>query len=365
MPTVRYDPAVVEIGRNAVSPGEEFYRTYSPAQVGAIAGSLARRAEFPFELTYLGGGGELWRAGEVPATSEAAPRLGDFDTLLARHAERLLALVPPSSPVLLVDLGPGTTRPVRGLVRHLLDRSLLAGYRAIDLSAELLFLAGKSLSDEFPDHADRFELYRGDFTGQELAKVLTAHDPRHDGAGPARLVVLAGGTLFNFAEPTRLLRHVREAMSDRDVLLLTLRVDTGVDRPPFMDQVSIGGPFRPQQLAGLDLTGIDRSWYVTETGFDHDRSEIFIRVRFVEPVTVVFDIAGAQRTVSFEPGDTVLVWRYRYLDHTAVADQLTRAGFEVRLYQPGRSNEVVLVAATKSGSSSRVRFTSARSGDAG
>ncbi len=348
------------------SPGEEFYRLYSAAQVGAIVDSLAQRAEFPFELTYLGGGSEFWRAGEVPATAAAAPRFGDFDALLTRHAEPLLALVPPPSPVRVVDLGPGTTRPVRGLLRHLIDRSRLAGYRAIDLSAEMLELARQHLRDDFPDHADRFELCRGDFTGQDLAQVLTAGpEPHHDGAGPVRFVVLAGGTLFNFAEPTRVLRHVGEAMTDHDVLLMTLRIDTGVDRPPFMDQVSVGGLFKPQHQAGLDLLGIDRSRYVKEMGFDRDRCEIFIRARFVEAVTVAVDVAGDRRTVPFAPGDTVLVWRYLYLDRAAVLDQLTRGGFEVGLYHPGVSNEVVLVAATKSESSSRVRFTQARLGDAG
>ncbi|SCL44945.1 L-histidine Nalpha-methyltransferase [Micromonospora citrea] len=334
------------VQRRVVSPSEEFYRTYSATQVDAIVASLAQRAEFPFELTYLGGGSELWRAGEVRSTAEVAPVLRDFDTVLARHAERLLTLVPPSTPVQVVDLGPGTTRPVRGLIRHLLDGSRLAGYHAIDISAEMLELARRSLRTDFPDHADRFELCRGDFTGPDLARVLTA---RHDDAGPARFVVLAGGTLYNFADPTRVLRHVGHTMSGHDVLLLTLRVDTGVDRPPFMDHVRVGGPFKPQQLAGLDLLTIDRSWYQTETGFDRDRSEIFVRVRFVVPVAVTFDVGGDRRTMSFEPGDTVLVWRYLYLDRAGIADQLARSGLEVRLFERGQDSQVALVAATRAG----------------
>jgi L-histidine N-alpha-methyltransferase len=53
--------------------------------------------------------------------------------------------------------------------------------------------------------------------------------------------------------------------------------------------------------------------------------------------------------VSFEPGDTVLVWRYLYLDRAAVADQLAHSGLEVRLFQRGQFGEVVLVAATRAG----------------
>ncbi|MEV4476365.1 L-histidine N(alpha)-methyltransferase [Nonomuraea sp. NPDC049504] len=315
------------VERHVVSPGEDFHRTYSAAQIDAIADALEERGEFPYELTYLGDGSELWRAGEAQSGMETLPE---------RHAGALLALAPPSSPVRIVDLGPGTTRPVRGLIRHFLDASRLAGYRGIDISAEILDLAGEALRADFPEQ--RFELCQGDFTGPGLARVLPAEPDA------ARLVVLAGGTAYNVPDPDRLLRRVRAAMNDHDVLLLTLRIDTGVDRPPFMDKVSVGGPYKPQQLMGLDLLGIDRSWYVTETGFDPVRSEVFVRVRFAEPVTVAF---GA-RTVSFEPGDRVLVWRYLYQDGAAVRDQLTRCGFRVRLFEHGDDRQMILAAATPS-----------------
>ncbi|MEU9124409.1 L-histidine N(alpha)-methyltransferase [Streptomyces sp. NPDC048506] len=335
------------IQQHAVTPSGDFYRLYSAAQVDVIVDSLSHRAEFPYQLTYLGDGSELWREREVASNPDLAPMLGDFDTLLTRHAEQLLALVPSSPPVQIIDLGPGTTRPVRGLIRHLLDSTRLAGYRALDISAEILELARENLRADFPAHVESFELCRGDFTGPDLARVLTAeHSPGHDGTDPVRFVVLAGATLYNFAEPAEVLCHVRRFMSDADVLLLTLRIDTGVDRPPFMDQVSVGGPYKPQQLAGLDLLAIDRSWYVTETGFDRMRSEVFVRARFLEPVAVTFDGEQGHRTVSFEPGDTVLVWRYLYHDSTAVADQLTHCGLQVRLFEHGQDRQAVLVAAT-------------------
>nr|WP_240948295.1 L-histidine N(alpha)-methyltransferase [Planosporangium mesophilum] len=341
--TVPYYRTVAGASLCAVSPDEAFYRTYSAAQVDAIIGSLAQHAEFPFSLTYLGSGSESWRDGGLSPTSAAAPIAPA--TLLERHAEQLLALVPPSPSIQVVDLGPGTTRPIHGLLRHLLGRSRLAGYRAIDISAEMLELARQNLRTAFPHDADRFELCRGDFTGPDLAQVLIAKDePHDDDSGPVRFVVMAGGTLYNFAEPDRVLRHVRHAMSGHDLLVLTLRFDTGVDQPPLMDHS--GSATKSQHRAGLDLLNIDRSWYVTETGFDRDRSEVFVRARFVLPVAVTFDVDGARRTVSFEPGDTLLVWRLFYPDRSTLVDQLDRNGFKMRLFQFGQGSQVALVAAT-------------------
>jgi L-histidine N-alpha-methyltransferase len=331
-----------------VSPGEEFHQTYTAAQVAAIATALDERAEFPYELTYLGGGSELWQAGEAASGGDAAVR-GDQDSLLTRYAAELLDLAPTSRPVRVVDLGPGTARPVTGLLRHLLDRSRLEGYRGIDMSAELLALARGHLAAEFPDRADDFELRQGDFTGPDLAQVLTAADDP-DRGGPVRFVVLAGGTLHNFADPGQVLRHVGAAMREEDVLVLTLRIDTGVDRPPFMDKVSVGGPYKPQQLAGLDLLGVDRSWYVPEIGYDRERSEVFVRVRFADPVAIEFTVDGQSKTVKFSAGDTATVWRYLYVGRDAIVDRLARNGFTVRRFEHGDTGQMVLVAATPSGS---------------
>lgn len=327
-----------------MSPVEDFYRTFSAVQVEAVLRALSQeRPEFPYELTYLGDGGGRWRDLEEESTPNWTPSLRDLDTMLELHAEELLALAPPSAPVRIVDLGPGTARPIRGLLRHLLDRARLAGYRAIDISDGMLGLAERNLRAEFPDHADRFELIHGDFAGADLALALPAGDTE------ARLVVAAGGTLYNFADPSALLRHLGQTMGGDDVLVLTLRIDSGFNRPSYMDKVRVGGPTKPLFLVGLNLLGIDQSWYVNEVGFDKDRGEIFSRVRFVEPVTVAIDGDGGRRTVSFATGDTVLIFRYLFLDEEGVAAHLSRCGLRVRLLRRGESDEVVLVAATREG----------------
>jgi L-histidine N-alpha-methyltransferase len=325
------------------APSDAFYRTYSPAQVDAIVDSLTNAAEFPFELTYLGAGAEFWRAGDELSSGVTTPLLDDANLLLERHAEELITLVPAGSAIDVVDLGPGTTRPVQGLLRQLLHSSRLANYRAIDISPELLGRARRRLRTAFPDDAARFQLVVGDFTGPDVDEVLGRQDGSPD---PVRFVVIAGGTLYNFPNPDRVLRHLRSRMAKNDLLLLTVRFDTGLDRPPFMDRVDVGRVLKPQELLGLELLNVDPSWYVTETGFDRDRSEIFVRARFRHPVVVTFDQKAGSRAVSFDTGDTVLLCRWLYHDRGAVHDQLTDNGFDVRLFRIGHQRQLALVAAT-------------------
>lgn len=328
--------------QHEVSPSEDFYRRFAPAQIEAVLDALTQqRPEFPYELTYLGDGGGLWRELEEESTPYWTTALRDLDTMLERHAEELLALAPPSAAIRLVDLGPGTARPIRGLLRHLLDRSRCAGYRAIDISDGMLELARRTLRTEFPDQVDGFELIQGDFGGPDLTHALPAGEPG------VRFVVATGGTLYNFADPSAILRHVGRAMTGGDVLLLTLRIDSGFNRPPYMDEVRVGGPTKPLFLVGLNLLGIDQAWYVNEVGFDKDRGEIFSRVRFLSPVAVTIDTAGGPQTVSFAVGDTVLVFRYLFLDEEGVLAHLSHGGLRVRLSRRGESDEVLLVAATR------------------
>lgn len=98
---------------------------------------------FPFELTYIGAGIEFWREPATPRTREA-------EAFLGQHAEALLALVPALCSVEVIDLGPGSTRPVHGLLRHLLDHSRFDGYLAIDISEQMLELARQNLRAASP-----------------------------------------------------------------------------------------------------------------------------------------------------------------------------------------------------------------------
>ncbi|GAA4597123.1 L-histidine N-alpha-methyltransferase [Actinoplanes octamycinicus] len=316
---------------------DELHRLFSEQQITALVDALRDQAEFPKELGYIAGADRWRQADEAPSAASAQP-VRDFHTLLGDHLDEVLAGLPAGQPVEVVDLGPGTGLPVLGLLRRLLDDDRLAGYRGMDVSRDMLAFADSRLRGEFPAHAGRFEFLVGDFTGPELDRAL----PRETAGGPARLVILAGGTLGNLTDPEHLLRRLGAALTPRDVLLVTLRFDTGAHRPPFMERPEVGCAIPPHHQAGVDLLGIDPVCYQAERGFDADRGEIFIRLRFVRPVTLEF---GGRGAVGFGPGDTVLLYRYRYLDRSGWVELIGRAGLAIRLFQVGASGEVALIAA--------------------
>lgn len=343
---VDYDRWVPDIDDRIVSPREQFYRTFSPVQADVLAGALTGRREFPQEFTYVGGGAALWRASTEGVPTRRTARTEEYHLLLQDRAAGLLARGPAGMPVEVIDLGPGTGRPARSLLSGLVGAGRFAGYRAIDISTDLLDLAGRNLRDWFPGQAASLEFRLGDFTGPDLAGVLPA---RSGTGGPARFVLLAGGTVFNLAEPEGFLRRVGAALSPPDVLLLTLRVDNGANRPPFVTRVETGHPLLPIHRAAVDLLNIDPGWYETERGFDAGRSEIWTGVRFLRPVTVHIDGALGRHTVAFTAGERVLLYRYRFLDRPGVIELLARSGLRTVLFDVGTGGEVALVAAVAGG----------------
>jgi L-histidine N-alpha-methyltransferase len=321
-----------------VSPTPRFTATYRADQVEEIVVALAERREFPYEFTYFGDGSRLWRDQSERTRPDAS------GWLLTHHADAIGALFSAPGGIRVVDLGPGTGATVRGLLAHALAAGRLDRYVALDLSPDILTLAESNLRAWFPGAADRMEFHLGDLTGADLGRALAP--PYGDGPAPGRLVVLAGGTLYNLFAPDLALRHVAGALRAGDVLVLTLRVEPPTGRPAVMNHLRTGADLKPQQRAGLDLLGIHRSWYDVELGHDERRSELFTRVRLLRPVVVTFAMAATSRTVALAAGDTITVWRYLYLTAADMRRRLRDAGLAIRLERATDPGDLVLVGAS-------------------
>ncbi|GGK81703.1 L-histidine N(alpha)-methyltransferase [Mangrovihabitans endophyticus] len=305
-------------GLLTVTPVPAFAATYDAFQVADIAAAMAERHEFPYEYTYLGVGSRYWSDQAEMSTADSASS-DPTPWLIATHAAEVVALLRPGRAARVVDLGPGTGSGVHGLMAYLSIVDRLDSYRAVDISPDLLAMSARRLRGAFPDAVGRIHVHEGDFTGEALDVAMSR--------GTDRIVVIAGGTLHNLRDPDLLLRRVA-ARSDRtDLLMVTLRVEPESGLPEFMRRVHTGRTLKPQKRLGLDLCGIDPAWYDTELGYNPVARELFTRVRLLRPVDVVFE----GRTARFAAGDTVTVWRYRYLTAADVERQLGHAGWTVRL----------------------------------
>jgi L-histidine Nalpha-methyltransferase len=281
--------------------------TFAPKELDHIAAHLAASGEIDARYSYMGeAAAAAWDRFVTWQLREAVPN--------AVHATRDLLhdayddlIGPLRGPVRVVDLGPGNGVPARDMLERLQASGRLERYIAVDMSVEMLAIAEANLR-AWLGPAAPLEFRRRDFVA----------DPLADLRGPATLVLLAGGTLLNFADPVAVLRHVRDVA---DVLVCEVRVDTIVNRALFpMHERGQGDDIPGRYRAMLDSLGVPRDRYEPERGFDEMTRQRYLRICLTAPVTV------ADRLV-LPAGSRMHLWRYHHHTLDELTAMLGTAGY--------------------------------------
>jgi hypothetical protein len=173
----------------------------------------------------------------------------------------------------------------------------------------------------------KFEGYDLDITYDRFANIL-AEDYLAKTNGSANLVLLLGGTPYNFRNPDDAFRTINESMNINDLLVYTDKLETPEMHPEWMKyETKQGEQLAPRHRLVFDLLEIDESFYDVEIGYDPKIGQRYSRTRLKVALTLKFDFDEGQRVISFEKGETILLWRSWQMTPNAVVEQLERNGF--------------------------------------
>ena len=231
----------------------------------------------------------------------------------------------------IVDIGVGNAIPVRALITHLLERGKLGRYIALDISQEMLNIAEANIKEWFGSEV-AFESYEIDITRERFSNLLAEDYIQDKDNEVVNLALLLGGTLYNMRDPDTGYHVIRESMGVRDVLIHTQGLDSRTSRRYFSFSDFNTEPDK-QELPSIhrfavDMLNIDQSCYELETGYDEQSRQRFERIRFEVPLTIEFDFLNVgKRRVSFEKGDSILIWRFWQQSFPEVVEQFDRNGF--------------------------------------
>jgi SAM-dependent methyltransferase len=334
----------------SVVPAPEFYSLFRPEQVTDIVHSIAQRREIPTQYNYVGVGATHWDAyANWMAHQDTPNAVNSAIRLIHGNEARLDDLLSPGQTVRIVDIGPGNALTVRGLIARLLDRKILDRYVAVDISAQMLEIAERNVTAWF-DHRVPVELHQGDFCRDGIAGLYNGSTSGRTSSQSTRnLVLLTGGTLYNFPSPDEVLQNLYNSMRPSDLLLCTVKVDTDSSRR----HINLGpggqaGRLMLNHRVVLDLLNIDESDYVVHQGFREFRRERFVEIRFTRPIVIDFGGAGAGTpSVTIGTQERLLLWRYRHYDAADVLHQFERNGFTIRGADLSASREQLLVVADR------------------
>jgi hypothetical protein len=140
------------------------------------------------------------------------------------------------------------------------------------------------------------------------------------------IVLLLGGTFVNFRRSSDALRPIHDSLHRDDLFISTLKIDTETSRN-YLDLGATKESSTPFSYI-TDLLNIEPSFYDIERGFNRVDKMRYVRVVLKQPTTVSFNLGGElRRTVEFNKGDKILLYRAWHLSTLQVIDQLTESGF--------------------------------------
>lgn len=292
-------------------PTPRFYELYSTKQIYDIISNLKVHHEIPRQYNYFDGGADHWdRFAQRLWNEEGDNLLKGTVELLRANFSSLDSLIGNRTQVNVIDIGPGNALPVKELLEHLLERGILHRYIAIDISESMLDIAKNNIQKWFGEKV-KFEGYTRDITHERFDDLIV-HDMLSKKADDTiNLALFLGATPMNFCQPYDSLKVIYGSLGAGDLLIYTDKPDTIEDRHyfNFNPQPGVINKLSPNHRLIFDLLNIDESLYSVEMGFNSHRRIRYIQVRLKTALTVKFRFDEGERSVSFNKGDTILLWR--------------------------------------------------------
>jgi SAM-dependent methyltransferase len=311
-----------------VTPDSRFYDMYNRRQIRDIIFNLNTHHEIPRQYNYFADGAANWDNWLRRLEAEEAPNIlkGTIE-LMSANIGALDALIRGYERINVIDLGVGNARPVKGLLEHLLQRKLLHRYIALDISDTMLNIAGDNIKSWFGNSV-RFEGYVRDISYERFDDLLIDDMLDKDADKTLNLVLLLGATPTNFRSFADIIRTVCGSMGDEDLLIYSDKPDTEASRR-YLDFSPKSGSFElsPNHRYILDLMNISDSYYTVEMGYNEQKGMRYIRIRLKSALTIKFKFDGAEREVSLEKGDTILLLRVWHMSALEIISEFEKSGF--------------------------------------
>lgn len=281
-----------------------------------IAGLCASPKRLPCKYFYDARGSELFE--EICATEEYYPTRTEREILETNAGDIAAA----TGPVELVELGSGSARKTRVLLRAYSAVSDEVHFAPIDVSGDMLEESSRRLVDRFDE-----------LTIRGIAGTYEAAlDALHPAPAPQRLFLFLGSTIGNFTDADRagFVARIFEAMSPGDFFLLGFdRIkDRGVLTAAYNDDAGYTAAFNLNMLAHLNARfggDFDIGNFRHLAFFNEDESRIEMHLESLADQRV--RLRDLDLDVAFAAGERIHTEISKKFDHDALAGELGAMGF--------------------------------------
>lgn len=320
------------LAAKTVTPSEELLGIFNEAQIYDIARSLELHHEIPLQYQYFSSGAQQWDEAIKRQVGVHSPSMvkGTIETLGANfgYLDKRLAGF---ASVNVIDVGVGNGEPVKELLANLIEQGKLNRYIALDFSDDMLAIAKRELLSKFGDNFP-FESYNFDVTHERFANII-AEEYLESNQNSINLILLLGATPNNFRKPYDAFRSIAESMNPNDLFIYTDKMEPRGALPEWLENSANDKSRKPEFLRShrlvLDRLNIKDSFYDVEVGFDKSTQQRYSRARLRFALTIKFQFDRGGRTIHFEKGDAITIWRCWQTTQPGLMDMLESAGLYI------------------------------------
>ncbi len=325
-----------------ISVVPDFYELFAPDQIVDIINSLDIRSEIPPQYSYFGAGASNWAERQEKLAQENSPNATSITTpfLLELNRNYLDSIAKNYTQINVIDIGQGTSEPVKDLLTQLVESEKMGTYLAMDLSPDMIAVSKRNVNGWFGKKV-LFDGEIRDVTHERFADVITDITRTKNPDDTLNLVLFTGNTLGLFPFPDEILHNIYHSLGRNDLLIFTQKIDTVSNRRLF--DIAQSGTLNKFYKFMPDLLGIEDDFYDLELGFDETRHERYAKIILKVALTINFILPHGQRSVELNKGEGLTIWRYKHQTADETIEFFAKNGFNVLQASQAPDNEHLLL----------------------
>ncbi len=317
-----------------VTASSKINKIFSEDELAEIINDLEFKKELNLKFAYNNEAAELW---DKIYLNKSSPINQATLDLIGKLEEEISYYLDKPKQLNIVDIGPGNSYPVKNFLLRLANLSILNKYTAIDISQSMLNIALANVRNWLPNL--EVESHQKDLEINSLIKVLLEN--KSVVKNTPNIILLIGNTLSNYNDRIGVLKNLRKAMANNDLLIITFSLDNEQNRAIVNYAKSSDADKRHTQV--LKLLGIDAELCELDVEYKEELNAKIKTLKLDKDYEIDINIFSEIKKLNLYSGTKISVWKHFLMSLEDFLIELRIANLEVLLSKKDSSSNNCMV----------------------
>lgn len=272
----------------------------------------------PLKFTYMHEGASDWDSYVKNGLKEKRYTATlDTQNHLSQLMPYLMSLKESGTNINVVDVGSGNFLPVANFIKDLDSKKLLNKYIAIDISSELLEITKNEATKIIPE--SKIITVQGDIEIENFQELCRSNA----GDKILNIFLFVGGTFGSFLDSNIVLRHLRDSMDEKDILIFSNKLEENKYKVAFNHVIE-----NDHQLLWIpEVLGFETSKCPFFARYDEQSDARLIGITLDQDYQLKFHLGdGIVSEIFLQSGEELLLWHHKMTQLEGFLQHLSNTG---------------------------------------